>query len=715
MIFITVVGAVFSVIKAFLGNFLPLGIFLAFFVLDLIFFVMSLVKKEFLSEFFVRFGIRNLKIFCLVILITALLSSGVTVANFLKSNHRDLENGTYVVTADVKEVVEYDGSTKLLLGNVNVEGNRYNFNIQANVSGKDFAVGDRLTFTSYFYATKLVTNASINTSILKTNLSYYCTIDLETLSKSEGSASFTDLLKDKTKTILLENMDEENAGFGYAVICGDKSLLSSEYNEIFKNGGLAHLLAVSGLHIGFLVAVVLFVLKMCKVKNKYQFFVVLGVLLIYNILCNFSPSVFRASVMSLCLMLGMILGKRNDTLSNIGLAGVIVLTFQPLFLFDVGFLLSFGSVLGIILFTKTFSNIFEKIKLPKFIAESLAVTIGATIGTIPWICKYFHIFAPISFLSNLIVLPLFSIMFMILLLCVAINLIFSLPSLIVFAEFFVNIVVSFSKLFAKFGVVDTITFSTLSVAVYYIMAFFASPYFMLKTKPKLIVVLSIFICFSCLLANSNVNETIRINQVVATSNATKTLFFTTKSGKTMLSNIDGNQYHLKETREMLTQKRIFHIDYLLLFNYYDSYQNNVTTFAKEYDVKDIYVFGEYENSTKLGLVNNVYSSNIVHFVDDTNLVLNDCGFVIESLYEDYTKVVSYTIDDSSVLQILYSVSKSSIQSNAIFQKEFSCVVADSFYDVFFNIQSKQYVCHKAYNKTGKINLIESDELWTLEV
>ena len=515
IIFLTFIGAVYSVINAFLGKFLPLGIFASVSALFLILFFVSIIKKDFLDKLLYVFGIKSLTTLCAIFLITAAFSSAVAAITFDKCIKRDLPNGYYSITADIKEVVKYDTKTNLLLCNVKIEDKYYSFNIQASASSGSYAVGDKLNFESYIYASKLIDDDSINTYILKTNVQYYCKIYFDNVIKSEGGVFFTDYIKDKTKNILQDNMNEENAGFAYAVVCGDKSILTSEYSEIFRNGGLAHILAVSGLHIGFLVAAIVFVLKRLNVKSKYQFCTVFAILSFYNIMCNFAPSVLRASIMSLCMLLGFVLGKRNDTLSNISLAGIIILTIQPLYLYDVGFLLSFGSVYGIILFSKPLSNVFKKIKIPKFLSDSLAVTISATMGTIPWICKYFHVFAPISFLSNLIVLPLFSIMFVFLLFSISINMLFSMPIFLMASEFFVNIVVNFSRIFAKFGVINTVSFSTLTAILYYVIAFFASPYFMQSFKSKVISILCLTILLTCMISFDNLNSsdesTIKVN------------------------------------------------------------------------------------------------------------------------------------------------------------------------------------------------------------
>ena len=714
LIFLTTIGSVYSVIKAFLGNLVPLIIFGTFIAFNLVVFIISLFKKDILPGLFKIFGVKSAKICSLIVLIAAVVFSAIASTTFLVSKNRALPNNNYSVTASVKEIVKSDDQIKILLGNVKINGKGYNFNILATASDDDYKVGDVLSFNSYLYQSKLVNNDSINRNILKTKVHYYCTINLENLTQQSGRASFVDALKNKTKSILLDNMTEENAGFSYAVLFGDKSLLTETYTEIFRNGGLAHILAVSGMHIAFLVGAILFVLKLCKVKKKVQFFVILGILFVYNLLCGFAPSVFRASVMSLCLMLGMLLGERNDNVSNISFAGVIILIFQPLYLFDVGFLLSFGAVFGIFIFAKTFEKLFVKIKLPKFLASSVSVIIAATLGTLPWVCKYFKILAPISLISNLIVVPLFSVMYVLLLFAVAINLIISLPFLIVASQFFVNIVVGWSAVFAKFGVISTINFDTLSAAIYYLVCLLASPYFIMKSRSKILCSLSALLVLTTSLAYCNSANIFNKNAIFASENTSKTLFFTTKSGKTILSNVSSDKYFTYHIQNFMTSENIKQLDYFVVYNYNDDMQENLSFVVNKYNVKNLYLFGEYDSGTLLGLINSIYSSSILNIVNSDSVILSDEIEVDCYRVGNISKAVSIKIYGCQTLQILSSLTQSEIVCESIFAKNYDAIYSQRYYSKYANINAEKYICVYSAESAENLFVLQPDEIYCYE-
>ena len=118
---------------------------------------------------------------------------------------------------------------------------------------------------------------------------------------------------------------------------GDKNFISDSLYDDVKVSGLAHTLAVSGLHIGIFAAFLNMILKKCKAKSLIRLIVVGIVLMIYLAFCNFPASAVRAYVMILCIMFAGVIGAKRDNLSSLALAGIIILGYSPLSLFASGF------------------------------------------------------------------------------------------------------------------------------------------------------------------------------------------------------------------------------------------------------------------------------------------------------------------------------------------------------------------------------------------
>lgn len=220
-------------------------------------------------------------------------------------------------------------------------------------------------------------------------------------------------LQTRIKKLLYQNLDQRGAQIAQALLIGDKFGMDSEFRNNVSVTGLAHILAISGLHISALSGALYFVLKKLKVKPLPSFIVVTAVLLVYATLCNFTASVLRALIMSTVFYLSTLLGKKHDSLSALALSAIVILLFRPTDLFSIGFLESFSSVLGIVMFAKPFEEAGQRVvnKLSpkrhfgKRIASTLALTFSANILLYPIIVYFFGDFPLFFILSSLIMVP----------------------------------------------------------------------------------------------------------------------------------------------------------------------------------------------------------------------------------------------------------------------------------------------------------------------
>lgn len=715
LVFISLVIGIFVSKEAFTNNVIPIILCAVFLLFIIIVFILSCFKKDLGKNFISIFGAKSLKTVCIITLSGIIVGASLLAINFNFYSKRSLTNDTYLVNAKISEIVVNDNKTELLLKNVEIDNVNYNFKIKAtiNYAVDDISVGDNISFEGYFYCADLVQNGKLNTYILNNNLQYYCYINLSTLVSEQGNANIFELLKDKTKDILISNMSLENAGFCYATIFGNKSLLSDNYYDIFKNSGLAHILAISGSNIAFLVGIILFVTKLFKVRSKYSFWIIAVILTIYCILCDFSPSVFRACIMSLCLMLGMVLGERNDILSNLSLAGIIILLFQPLFLFDVGFLLSFCSVLGILLLNKPIVKILTKIKLPKFICDMISITISATLGIIPIMFSCFGEITLISIISNVLALPIINVSYIVMVVCTLFNLILPLPILLKFTEFTVNIAVNASALFANFAIIKTFDFSLISGIIYYLFLLFISPYFIMKFKNKLVCILAFICAFTPIVANENLPRYYNYNIVAGTGNVNNSLVLTTTTNKTILINAGKSEYDINHITYVLKSNKINSLDYLFLTDYKDKYQDNVYNIVNKYNVKNIIVFGNVEDSTKLGLANCLRNTDILSFCDKDNLSLDGYTINVSVLsLNDKIKAIKINYDNINVVKIESNLTEADINSNIhFFDNTNYCIV--NLYNKNYNILSAdRYICYSLDEINNNVICVADNDLWT---
>ncbi len=204
-------------------------------------------------------------------------------------------------------------------------------------------------------------------------------------------------------------IDGQNFAVLSALSLGYKDDLEQETKALFAHTGAMHVLAVSGLHVGIIFAILMNLLKKLpfKLRNLLELPVILSGIWIFALISGLSPSVSRASLM-FSLMVVVKKYRKNTNFTNlIFLAALIQLSVNPMVIFEVGFQLSYSAVLSIISLQPIISSFLSiKNKFLRQIWDLTAVSIAATIGTLPFSLYYFHQFPTYFVLANLVVVPL---------------------------------------------------------------------------------------------------------------------------------------------------------------------------------------------------------------------------------------------------------------------------------------------------------------------
>jgi competence protein ComEC len=306
-------------------------------------------------------------------------------------------------------------------------------------------------------------------------------------------------LKDKIKSWVLEkSTNYKNADIGYAMLFGDTSVLNPDTKGIFQESGTAHLLAVSGFHITLIVLMLSFVLNKLKAGRYVKIFAIGLILFVYGYLCDFSVSVLRAIIMSLLALYATARTKEYDGLSAVSLAAVIILLISPLQLFDVSFVLSFTSVLAIILIKPILTRFFSKIFYNKF-ASTLSLSLAVQVGLFITQLYYFKSVPMLSVLTNLITVPLASFAFMYYIVAIIVSWIIPLlsPIMLLF-ESVMTLILRFNNLIAGITIsADVVSAAVLGLA--YLLMFVVSDYVFVRQRWKSVLSLIIFVVMTCLI------------------------------------------------------------------------------------------------------------------------------------------------------------------------------------------------------------------------
>ncbi|MBC7641743.1 MAG: ComEC family competence protein, partial [Flavobacterium sp.] len=194
-----------------------------------------------------------------------------------------------------------------------------------------------------------------------------------------------------------------------ALILGQQQDISPEILQDYQLAGAVHILSVSGLHVGFILLFVGYLLKPFP-NNKnwktYKLLIVILSLWLFGFVAGLAPSVLRSVVMFSFVALGRYLGRGVNIYNTLLVSAFIILLFQPSFLFDVGFQLSYVSLFFIIWLQPLFASIWQpKSKIILFFWEIITVSFAAQIGAMGLSIYYFHQFPGLFFLTNLVILP----------------------------------------------------------------------------------------------------------------------------------------------------------------------------------------------------------------------------------------------------------------------------------------------------------------------
>ena len=282
-----------------------------------------------------------------------------------------------------------------------------------------------------------------------------------------------------------------------AMITGNKSAIDKDIKQDFINTGLIHILVISGLHIGFCAAIFMAVFKLLGLKLNYVYFLTIPTLFFYVLLTGANPPAIRAAIMFSCFLIALMLNREPLIYNALALAALIILIINPQSLFTASFQLSFFATIGILYLYPKFNICFGKIRnrYIRYIWDIACVTISAQIALIPLLVFYFGKISVVSFLLNLIIVPIIPII-------ICLFFVFYMST---FISYYIVLSISFILTYLLKFVLYIINYSS---NLEYSVAFFAVPsvimimlyyfviYVLLELKNiKKFVLLLVIICF----------------------------------------------------------------------------------------------------------------------------------------------------------------------------------------------------------------------------
>lgn len=417
-----------------------------------------------------------------------IVSGAITAMKISAFSAADLKDGNYTICGTVTDVSQGEKITTISLNEVSLTDFEEKTNVSSNLQlyinelTGNILVGDRIS--CYAYVNLQDINGEFSTYLILNDYKYYAFTtekDIFVIGKTNNFFLKTRIYAENVLHRYLKNGADELA---IGLLFGNTDGMEEADLNAFRTLGIAHIFAVSGLHIGFLCGIILFLLRKLERRNPIRFLLPTIFVFLYAGICGFSPSSVRAAIMCSTSLLLTMIGAPNDRLNGILFSAVVILLLNPFDLFSYGFQLSYVCVLSLVMITPIIRDLLYF--LPKKIGEGISISVGVQLGVFPLQMMLFGYASPIAIVLNLILVPIISIIYSILLILLLLLMVFPifgclLGACSVVLNVLKNVLIAISD---KNMLISGWNFNQ-SFVSYYLGFLFASPILNIKGKIKL--------------------------------------------------------------------------------------------------------------------------------------------------------------------------------------------------------------------------------------
>ena len=627
------------------------------------FIVVNLVKKKYT------------KLVSLVFACVYMLIGGISCLILVVPQNKELTGEQHIIGV-VSDISNYSSSSVIELDKVKINNVELGCKISLNCytyGDLNLAEGETVKIlTDLVFVNKTYDNVFY----ISENVGYTanCSINDIKVVNNNSKHSLRFVITNLVKQNLDKFLNETNSAIAYSALFGEKDGMPTETYNMFSYAGIAHVLAVSGLHIGFLVSVLSLVLKVLKCNKNIKNILLVSLLLFYAYLCNFTASVTRAVIMSIVLLLSKSYAKEYDSLNSLSLAATIILLFSPFSIFAKGFQLSFMAVFSIITLSKPIEDVLAKIKCPEKLSETISMSLTVNLGLLCISAQHFNQINLISIFSNIIVIPIFSSCFCLMFLTCFLGLLLPFVNyLLVVPNMLLHFIKLIANLFANITVLnfDLFKFSYLFVGLFVLFAYIF--HFALVPKNIKRIVCSAII-LTITIGAFVVNAPAKIDYNLALTSKTMQGNYVLVGNKNdNLCLVVNGVTNGNNIIDVLNNSNIAKINSIVVNNYAVNQNEMLTELIEKYNVKHMYVsnfYGDllqesFGDKTKINVVNNNFN----------------CGGAQIEILEGFKQdnfAIKITFEGNTFLMINTNAEDAELNNYFLKENNFDFVVANNF-------------------------------------
>lgn len=493
---------------------------------------------------------------------------------------------------------------------------------------------------------------------------------------------FINLYKVKNKIIknINNKFPEETRGVFLGILLGDKSSIEEDVRQNFADSSLSHILAVSGTHISYVVICILVLFKKLKLNKNIRKALASLVLFMYLYLVDFSVSATRAVIMSTIVIMQMLFYRKQDTITTIALSSIIILINNPYSILNIGFLLSYGGTIGIILFVNKISieskeDFFQRFK--SYLKDICIVTISAQIIIAPIIIYYFNTISFTFIISNIIASLIIGPIIMIGLVIIAISF-FKIPiiSLIIrFYNILIVILVKTADIISKIPIskIYLKTPTTLEIIFYYSVVFLVAlliyikksnrkfikktiqidiynlKNFFINNRNKVLIFISIVSLIS--ITSIKIPKELKIN-FIDVGQGDSCLITTPQNKKVIVDSGGSESYDVGKNVLLpyLLDKRITKIDYIMISHFDTDHCKGFEYVLENIKVKNVIISKQSETSESFKQIMKIIRKkriNLIIVQKETKIKIDN--FTTVDILSPQSENIADNMNDNSIV------------------------------------------------------------------
>lgn len=427
-ILVAVIGYIIGII---VGLYFKTSIVLFYIPIIATYLIYKFCKKQNVKKFkllSIKRYLRYIKIYfnskvIILLIISSIISN--TIVIFQNKNYEEMYNNlSSQESLNLTGIIVSEKQEKQYYNKYKVKTKYNNKNLRFYITTKkdiELKYGDKISFLGIYTKPEVQRNyKGFDYSEYLKQLKIYGTLRCEkikVIKKNQANKMFqiSNKMSNKIVTNTKKVLNEETYSILLGLILGNKDDIDEEKQGKFRDASMSHILAVSGMHVAYVILGINLIFKNLIGKKNTNILCIL-ILIFYMFITNFSPSITRAGIMGILMIFSKLIYRKNDIYISISVSLLLILIYNPFLIQNLGLQLSYGGALGIVIFNKSILKILKSLKVknkvykykirPKIqkyldkVKEIISVSISVQIGIFPIILYNLNTFNPYFLISN---------------------------------------------------------------------------------------------------------------------------------------------------------------------------------------------------------------------------------------------------------------------------------------------------------------------------